>query len=53
VASGAIRLTKEPGKFTDSPQMAELVQELADTQDFGIAVELTARPLVAWTKTRK
>ena len=36
VASGASERTKEPGKFFASPQTAELVAELTDTQNLGI-----------------
>lgn len=34
--NGANKRTKEPGKFLGSRQTADLVKELADTQDLGI-----------------
>lgn len=36
VASGANARTKEPGKFLSSQQIAELIQELIDTQNLGV-----------------
>lgn len=37
VSSGGNARTKEPGKFLASPQTVNLVQELVDTQNLGIA----------------
>lgn len=37
VAQGANERTKEPGKFLDRPDIVDLIAELSDTQNLGIA----------------
>lgn len=45
VANGANPRTKEPGKFLASPQTADLVAELTDTQNLGIGENQRLAPV--------
>jgi phage antirepressor YoqD-like protein len=45
IANGANPRTKEPGKFLASPQTVDLVKELTDTQNLGIAENQPLTPV--------